>query len=58
MPQPVRLGARFRIALCCIRAICFAIIRSYLDTLHKQGLNLLDALWLAFQEQPPQPATG
>ncbi len=36
----------------------FAIIRSYLDTLHKQGHNLLDALWLAFQGQPPQPATG
>lgn len=36
----------------------FAIIRSYLDTLHKQGHNLLDALRLAFQGQPPQPATG
>jgi transposase len=36
----------------------FAIIRSYLDTLHKQGHNLIDALRLAFQGQPPQPATG
>jgi transposase len=36
----------------------FAIIRSYLDTLHKQGCNLLDALRLAFQGQTPQPATG
>jgi transposase len=36
----------------------FAIIRSYLDTLRKQGHNLLDALRLTFQGQPPQPATG
>ena len=36
----------------------FAIIRSYLDTLHKQGHNLIDALRLAFQGQPLQPATG
>lgn len=36
----------------------FAIIRSYLDTLNKHGHNLLDALRLAFQNQPPQPATG
>ena len=36
----------------------FAIIRSYLDTLHKQGHNLLDALRLAFVGKPPQPATG
>jgi transposase len=36
----------------------FAIIRSYLDTLRKQGHNLLDALRLAFQGKPPQPATG
>ena len=35
----------------------FAIIRSYLDTLHKQGHNLLDALRLAFEGQPPQPAS-
>ena len=36
----------------------FAIIRSYLDTLHKQGRNLIEALRLAFQGSPPQPATG
>ena len=36
----------------------FAIIRSYLDTLHKQGHNLIDALRFAFQGHPPQPATG
>ena len=36
----------------------FAIIRSYLDTLHKHGHNLIDALRLTFQGQPPQPATG
>lgn len=36
----------------------FAVIRSYLDTLHKQGHNLLDALRATFRGQPPQPATG
>jgi len=36
----------------------FAIIRSYLDTLLKQGHNLIEALRLTFQGQPPQPATG
>jgi transposase len=36
----------------------FAIIRSYLDTLRKQGHNLLDALRLTFQGQVPRPATG
>ncbi len=36
----------------------FAIIRSYLDTLRKQGHNLLDALRLTFQGQVPLPATG
>ena len=36
----------------------FAIIRSYLDTLHKQGYNLLDALRRTFQGNPPQPASG
>jgi transposase len=36
----------------------FAIIRSYLDTLHKQGYNLLDALRQTFQGNPPQPASG
>ncbi len=36
----------------------FATIRSYLDTLHKQGHNLLDALRLAFQQKTLQPASG
>jgi len=36
----------------------FTIIRSYLDTLHKQGYNLLDALRLAFQSQSSQLAMG
>jgi transposase len=36
----------------------FAIIRSYLDTLHKQGYNLLDALRQTFQRNPPQPVSG
>ena len=36
----------------------FAIIRSYLDTLSKQGHNLLDALRLTFQGQVPLPTTG
>jgi len=34
----------------------FAIIRSYLDTLHKQGGNLLEALRLTFSGKPPLPA--
>lgn len=36
----------------------FAIIRSYLDTLHKQGHNLLDALRLTFKGLPPLPVVG
>ena len=36
----------------------FAIIRSYLDTLYKQGHNLIEVLRLAFQGNPPKPATG
>jgi len=34
----------------------FAIISSYLDTLHKQGGNLLEALRLTFSGKPPLPA--
>jgi transposase len=33
----------------------FCTIRSYLATLHKQGVNLFHALTLTFQGQPPQP---
>ena len=33
----------------------FCIIRSYLATLAKQGRNLLEALVLTAQEQPPDP---
>lgn len=36
----------------------FAIIRSYLDTMHKQGCDLLDTLRLTFLGTPPQPAMG
>ena len=36
----------------------FADIRSYLDTLQKQGHNLLDALRTTFRVQTPQPASG
>ena len=33
----------------------FCTIRSYLATLHKQGMNLFTALTLTFQGTPPQP---
>jgi hypothetical protein len=33
----------------------FCTIRSYLETLRKQGRHLLDALTLAFQGNVPQP---
>jgi transposase len=33
----------------------FCTIRSYLATLHKQGMNLFTALTLTFQGSPPQP---
>jgi transposase len=33
----------------------FCTIRSYLATLHKQGMNLFTALTLTFQGPPPQP---
>lgn len=33
----------------------FCTIRSYLATLHKQGMNLFTALTLTFQGAPPQP---
>jgi transposase len=33
----------------------FCTLRSYLATLHKQGMNLFLALTLAFQGSPPQP---
>ena len=33
----------------------FCTIRSYLATLHKQGMNLFHALTLTFQGTPPQP---
>lgn len=34
----------------------FCVIRSYLATLHKQGLDLFQALVMTFQGQAPQPA--
>ena len=33
----------------------FCTIRSYLATLHKQGMNPFHALILTFQGSPPQP---
>jgi transposase len=36
----------------------FCTIRSYLDTLHKQGHNLFEALRQTFMGNPPSPATG
>lgn len=33
----------------------FCTLRSYLATLHKQGMNLFHALTLTFQGSPPQP---
>jgi transposase len=33
----------------------FCTLRSYLATLHKQGVNLFHALTLTFQGRPPQP---
>lgn len=37
-------------------ADAFCVIRSYLATLHKQGLDLFQALVMTFQGQAPQPA--
>lgn len=39
-------------------ADAFATIRSYLSTLRKQSVNLLDALKLTFQGAPPMPRLG
>jgi transposase len=36
----------------------FCVIRSYLDTLRKQGLNIFQALCATFHGKPIQPATG
>jgi len=36
----------------------FCIIRSYLDTMHKQGHNLFEVLRLTFMGHPPTPASG
>ena len=36
----------------------FCIIRSYLDTMHKQGHNLFELLRRAFRGNPLQPASG
>jgi transposase len=36
----------------------FCIIRSYLDTMHKQGHNLFEVLRQTFIGRPPLPATG
>ena len=39
-------------------AAAFCTIRSYLETLRKQGVDLLHALIQSFQGETPQPATG
>ncbi len=36
----------------------FATVRSYLSTLHKQGVDIFPALVLTFQGSPPMPALG
>ena len=36
----------------------FCTIRSYLDTMHKQGHNLFEALRSTFMGRPPLPASG
>ena len=36
----------------------FCIIRSYLDTMHKQGHNIFEVLRLTFMGHPPTPASG
>ena len=36
----------------------FCIIRSYLDTMHKQGHNMFEVLRLTFMGHPPTPASG
>ena len=35
----------------------FCIIRSYLDTMHKQGQNMFDVLRLTFMGRPPSPTS-
>jgi transposase len=46
----------------CFRAIegaqTFCIIRSYLDTMHKQGHNMFDVLRQTFMGRPPSPDSG
>ena len=39
-------------------AAAFCTIRSYLETLRKQGVDLLHALIQSFQGETQQPATG
>ena len=41
-----------------ISAQNFCTIRSYLDTMHKQGHNLFEVLRLTFMGQTPMPASG
>jgi transposase len=36
----------------------FCIIRSYLDTMHKQGQNMFDILRATFMGRPPSPTSG
>jgi transposase len=36
----------------------FCVIRSYLDTMHKQGHNMFNVLRLTFRGCPPSPASG
>jgi transposase len=36
----------------------FCTIRSYLDTMHKQGQNMFDVLRLTFMGRPPSPTSG
>ena len=36
----------------------FCIIRSYLDTMHKQGHNMFEVLRLTFIGRPPSPESG
>jgi transposase len=36
----------------------FCVIRSYLDTMHKQGQNMFDVLRSTFMGRPPSPTSG